>query len=54
MKPRDRIVSHATYERLRDFLACGWIVMIPNGVMHHNFYGVQVEWLCDCPLARPK
>lgn len=48
---------HATYvlyHRIHDHLACGWMVAIPNDSSHINFYGVVMEWRCDCKMARPQ
>jgi len=51
---RDRIFHYTTYDRLRDWLSCGWLVVPPNAPMHHHHYGVVVEWLCDCKMVRPR
>lgn len=51
---RDRIFHYTTYHNLRDWLDCGWQVVMPNAPMHHHHYGVVVEWLCDCKMPRPK
>jgi hypothetical protein len=51
---RDRIFMYVTYDRLRDWLLCGWMVAIPNAPAHHHHYGQIVEWLCDCKMARPR
>lgn len=48
-----RTFHYVTFERVEDFLRCGWVVMIPNDVMHHHYYGVPMEWLCDCKIVRP-
>lgn len=47
---------HATYvlyDLVRDYLACGWMVAIPNQACHINAYGVVMEWRCDCKMPRP-
>ena len=47
---------HATYviyDRVRDYLACGWMVVVPNAAMHHHHYGILMEWRCDCKIPRP-
>lgn len=51
---KDRFFHYTTWDRLCDWLACGWHVVPPNDVMHHHHYGVVVEWLCDCKMARPR
>lgn len=50
----ERIFHHVRYEQIPDWLACGWIVPIPNAGAHHHHYGVLMEWLCDCKIARPR
>jgi hypothetical protein len=45
---------YVAYAQVPDWLACGWRVVIPNAAMHHHFYGVLMEWLCDCKMARPR
>lgn len=50
-------VWHATYvlyENVLDYLACGWMVAIPNGAGRLNWYGIVMEWRCDCKIVRPK
>lgn len=51
---RERVFHQVTYDRVHDWLRCGWIVVIPNAPMHHHHYGVLVEWLCQCNMVRPK
>ena len=51
---RERVLHYVIYPLIPDWLACGWQVVIPNGSMHHHHYGVVMEWLCDCKMARPK
>ena len=41
------------FVRLADIqkhLRRGWIAMIPNAPMHHHVYGIELAWLCDCPI----
>ena len=48
---------HATYvlyEHILDYLACGWMVAIPNAAMPtHHSYGIVMEWRCTCKIVRP-
>ena len=51
----ERVFAYVVYERIRDHLACGWMVAIPNS--HHrqlNHYGIVMEWCCDCKMVRPR
>lgn len=50
---RVRILKYIGYAHVRDALACGWIVVMPNGPMHHHWYGITMEWLCDCTMPLP-
>lgn len=51
---RDRIFHYVTWDRMPDWLLCGWMVAKPNSVTHHNHYGMVMEWLCDCKMVRPR
>jgi hypothetical protein len=51
---RSRIFHYVPYARALDWLACGWMVLIPNGPSYHLHYGIEMEWLCDCKMPRPK
>jgi hypothetical protein len=50
----ERILHWARRETLLDWVSLGWIVAKPNCEMHHDYYCVTVEWLCECPIVRPK
>jgi hypothetical protein len=45
-----RALKFVKRERVEDHLDLGWIVMIPNAPHHHLYYGVELAWLCDCPV----
>lgn len=51
---RDRIFHYVRFGKVEDWLRCGWLVAIPNAAMHHHHYGLTLEWLCDCPIVRPR
>lgn len=53
MTERTWHATYVLYERIRDHLACGWMVCIPNESSHINAYGVVMEWRCSCKMARP-
>ena len=48
MKPR--ALRFARFDRIEDYLAQGWVALIPNGATHHHSYGIELAWLCDCPI----
>lgn len=51
---RHRTFHYVVYDRIPDWLACGWIAVLPATLMHHHAYGIVMEWLCDCKLPRPQ
>ena len=51
---KHRTFHYVTYNRIPDWLACGWLIVPPNAVMHHHEYGLVLEWLCDCKMVRPR
>ena len=52
---RERIFCYCIYEKIPDWLRCGWMAVIPNGFYRQiNHYGIVMEWLCDCKMVRPK
>jgi hypothetical protein len=53
MNARTWHATYVLYDRIPDYLACGWMVAIPNGNAHFSTYGVVMEWLCACPMPRP-
>lgn len=50
---REWHATYVLYHKIRDYLACGWMVVIPNAPMHHHQYSVLMEWRCDCNMPRP-
>jgi hypothetical protein len=45
-----RALKFVRYDRIQSHLKRGWIAMIPNAPMHHHTYGIELAWLCDCPI----
>lgn len=46
-----RYVPHAF---VPDYLAAGWIVMIPVRTSNHDYYSCTMQWMCDCVPVEPK
>jgi hypothetical protein len=40
----------ARFDRIEDFLRQGWVALIPNAITHHHHYGIELAWLCSCPV----
>lgn len=47
---RPYAMRYARFEAVEDFLRQGWMIAIPNAIMHHHHYGIELAWLCACPV----
>ena len=47
-----RALKFVSFARIDDHLRLGWMVSIPNGLMHHHHYGIEMKWICDCEIPR--
>lgn len=54
MAKRDRILIRVQYSEIPEYLALGWIAIIPTLYDYQHIYGIFMEWLCDCPPLKPK
>jgi hypothetical protein len=45
-----RALKFVSYERVPSHLEAGWVVLIPNAPHHHQHYGIELAWLCSCPV----
>lgn len=43
-------LKFVNYRAVQDHLRAGWMVSIPNAPMHHHHYGIELAWLCACPV----
>lgn len=43
-------MRYSRFEAIEDHLRQGWVISFPNGPMHHHHYGVELAWLCACPV----
>jgi hypothetical protein len=48
MKPY--ALRFARFERIEDCLRQGWMPLIQNAAHHHQHYGIELAWLCACPV----
>ena len=46
------IFRYVTHDRVLDYLMCGWHIAAAD-IGHHSFYGVLMQWLCDCEMVEP-
>lgn len=45
-----RALKFVSFDKINDHLSKGWMTLIPNGFSHHHHYGVEMAWLCECPV----
>jgi len=45
-----RALKFVRFERIEDHFRQGWVASIPNAPMHHHYYGIELAWLCECPV----
>jgi hypothetical protein len=48
MKPY--ALKFVRFERIEDHFRQGWTASMPNKAMHHHHYGIEMVWLCNCPV----
>lgn len=37
-------------DRIDQHLQLGWMGMRPNAPHHHLEYGIEMKWVCPCPV----
>lgn len=47
---RPYAMRYARFDAVEEFLRVGWMVSIPNAIMHHHVYGIELKWICPCPV----
>ena len=45
-----RALKFVSYSKIEDHLRQGWLAMIPNAPHHHQHYGIEMKWICPCPV----
>ena len=45
-----RALKFVRFEKIEDHFRLGWVMAFPNAPMHHHHYGVELKWVCDCPV----
>jgi len=38
------------FRKIEDHFRQGWMASIPNAPMHHHYYGIELKWICSCPV----
>jgi hypothetical protein len=37
-------------DKIDEHLSQGWLGMRPNAPHHHLHYGIEMKWICRCPV----
>lgn len=45
-----RALRFARFDAVNTLLEQGWMIAIPNAPMHHHYYGIELKWVCPCPI----
>ena len=45
-----RALKFVRHDWVEDHFRQGWMVSFPNAPMHHHYYGIELKWICNCPL----
>lgn len=48
MKPR--ALKFVPHRKIEDHFRQGWVILIPKWATHHDTYGVEMAFICDCPI----
>lgn len=49
-----RAFKFVRFNLIEDHFRLGWMISFPNATMHHHVYGVELAWVCDCPIPGEK
>lgn len=45
-----RALKFVRFDRIEDHFRQGWMASLPNAAMHHHHYGIELKWICECPV----
>lgn len=45
-----RALKFVRYAQIQSHLRRGWMTLIPNDAHRGLVYGIEMAWLCDCPI----
>jgi len=45
-----RAIKFVRFAAVEDHLRIGWMMAMPNGPMHHHYYGIEMKWICNCEI----
>ena len=45
-----RALKFVRFKDIETHFRLGWMVSFANEPMHHHHYGVELQWICNCPV----
>jgi hypothetical protein len=45
-----RALKFVRFKDIEDHFRLGWLVSFANEPMHHHHYGIELQWICNCPV----
>ena len=45
-----RALKFVRFDRIEDHFRLGWVMSFPNAPTHHHHYGIELAWICQCPV----
>lgn len=43
-----RYVIFVRYAQIEDYFRMGWVMMFAKHAVHHDHYGCELAWICNC------
>ena len=47
-----RYVKFVRYSQIEDHFRLGWVILFPKRAIHHDHYGTELAWICDCAVPK--
>lgn len=45
-----RALKFVPFRKIEDHFRKGWVILIPKWATHHDYYGCEMAWICECPV----
>lgn len=45
-----RALKFVPHRKIEDHFKQGWVILIPRWATHHDYYGCEMAWICECPV----
>jgi hypothetical protein len=45
-----RALKFVPFRKIEDHFRQGWVILIPKWETHHDYYGCEMAWICECAV----